>query len=206
VQDGEADYFRRLSGRQALMVGQITTPIPLPEPPPEPPTLLFVGADNSVNRDAIRFAISEIWPLIRAELPGARFLVVGPICKTLSGNGEGVELCGQIPEISAAYAKAHVIFNPARSGTGNKIKSIEALAYGRPLVTTAIGAAGIEAGRDRAYLVAEGAKALAESCVILLKNNDMRRVMGGEGIRLLNDCNQHNYQALRLALGIQRQG
>ena len=116
---------------------------------------------------------------------------------------DGVELCGQVPELSAIYAKAHVVLNPVRGGTGLKTKSIEAMSYGRPLVTTPTGTLGIETGYDRAYLVGEDARSLAERCLSLLRDPQKKRLLALEAIRFVNDYNRRNYQALKLALGCQ---
>src|SRR5205823_4222751 len=152
IQQQQAAYFRQLTGREAITIGHIAPIVPVAEPTTDIPTVVFVGGNNLANRDAVSYCIKEIWPAIRSQLPGARLRIAGNVCQDISGVGDGVELCGQVRELAAIYAEAHVVINPVRAGTGLKIKSIEALGYGRPLVTTPSGALGIEAGYDRAYL------------------------------------------------------
>jgi glycosyltransferase involved in cell wall biosynthesis len=203
IQEQEADYFRQLTGREVITVGHIAPVVPAGEPTTDIPTVLFVGGNNTANRDAVSYCISEIWPVIRSQMPGARLRIAGNICQGISDVGDGIELCGQVRELASIYAEAHVVLNPVRAGTGLKIKSIEAMSYGRPLVTTPTGVLGIKGGRDRAYLVAKDAKGLAERCLFLLRDPEKRRSLSSEAIRFINDYNQPNYQALKLALGCQ---
>ena len=203
IQEQEADYFRQLTGREVITIGHIAPIVPVGEPTTDIPTVVFVGGNNLANRDAVSYCIKEIWPAIRSQLPGARLRIAGNICQGISGVGDGIELCGQVRELAAIYAEAHVVLNPVRAGTGLKIKSIEALSYGRPLVTTPTGALGIEAGYDRAYLVGQDAKGLSERCLLLLRDPEKRRSLSSEAIRFVKDYNQQNYQAFNLALGRQ---
>jgi hypothetical protein len=203
IQEHEADYFRQLTGREVITVGHIVPIVPVGEPTTDIPTVLFVGGNNAANGDAVSYCIREIWPVIRSQLPGARLRIAGNICQAISGVGDGIELCGQVPELASIYAQAHVVLNPVRAGTGLKIKSIEALGYGRPLVTTPMGALGMEAGYDRAFLIGQDAKSLAERCLLLLRDPLKRRLLASEAIRFTNDYNQRNYKALELALGCQ---
>jgi glycosyltransferase involved in cell wall biosynthesis len=201
VQEQEADYFRQLTGREVITAGQIFPIVSTPDPKTSTPTVLFVGGSNTGNRDTVSYCINTIWPMIRSQLPAARLLIVGRICESISGGEKGVELYGQVPELATVYAKAHVVFNPVRAGTGNKIKSIEALAYGRPLVTTTVGSLGIEGGNGRAFLVGNDAKSLAEHCLLLLRDRQRRSALASEAIRFMSACNQENYQALKRAFG-----
>lgn len=202
IQEQEADYFRQLTGREVITVGHIVPIVGMSEPTAGIPTVLFVGGKNMANRDAVSYCIREIWPGIRSQVPGARLLIAGSICQRISGVGDGVEMCGQVPELSAVYAKAHVVLNPVRTGTGLKTRSIEAMSYGRPLVTTPTGALGIERGRNHAYLVGYDAKDLTEHCLRLLRDPEKRHSVASEAIRFVNDYNRRNYQTLKLALGI----
>jgi polysaccharide biosynthesis protein PslH len=203
IQAEEADYFRRLTNRRVVTVGHIAPIVPAGESITDIPTVLFLGPNSPANRDAVAYCIKDIWPIIRSQLPEARLLIAGAVCQSLLDTGDGIEVCGHVPDAASLYAKAHVVLNPVRVGTGLKIKSIEALSYGRPLVTTPTGALGIERGRDSAYLVGQDAKSLAERCLILLRDPQKRRSLASEAIRFVKDYNQRNYQALKLALGCQ---
>lgn len=200
IQDREAEYFRRLTKGQVVTVGHITPVLPLPEPAAGAPAVLFVGGDNPSNKDALQFCFEEVWPLIRAELPEACLRVAGPICRHFPAPPAGVALLGEIADITAAYAQAQVVLNPLRFGTGLKIKSVEALSYGRPLVSTPVGADGLAAGYDRAFALGADAKGLAGHCVRLLQDSSERHTLAIQAVRYVADSNARQYQALREAL------
>jgi glycosyltransferase involved in cell wall biosynthesis len=202
IQDREAEYFRRLTNRQVVTVGHITPVLPLPEPAGAGATVLFVGGDNPSNRDALEFCFQEVWPLIRAVLPEACLKVAGPVCCHFSGPPAGVDLLGEIADITAAYAQAQVVLNPLRFGTGLKIKSVEALSYGRPLVTTSVGAEGLGAGCEGAWMVGTDAKGLADHCVRLLRDAVERHTLAAQAVHYVADSNVRQYQALREALEV----
>jgi glycosyltransferase involved in cell wall biosynthesis len=113
-----------------------------------------------------------------------------------------VDLLGEIADITAAYAQAQVVLNPLRFGTGLKIKSVEALSYGRPLVTTSVGAEGLGAGCEGAWMVGTDAKGLADHCVRLLRDAVERHTLAAQAVHYVADSNVRQYQALREALEV----
>lgn len=125
-------------------------------PRPDPsPTVLFCGAmDYTPNTDGLAWFFRECDPALRAQLPDRRILIVGknptPAVRAL-GERPGVTVTGEVPDVRPYYQRAWVQMVPLRIGGGTRLKIVESLALGCPVVSTTIGAQGLEL-RDRAHL------------------------------------------------------
>ena len=110
--------------------------------------IVFVaGFGHPPNEDAASWFVSQILPLIRAETPGAYLSIIGsaPTQKVMALAGPGVRVFANVTglELTAAYTRARVAVVPLRCGAGVKLKVVEALRAGVPLVTTPVGAQGL---------------------------------------------------------------
>jgi glycosyltransferase involved in cell wall biosynthesis len=118
-----------------------------PAQAPEPDSLVFVGTMHyDPNAEGLRWFLDRVWPRVRQLRPAARLRVVGRnadqrnlpfACRT------GVELVGQVPQVHPYFHQAAVSIVPLLSGMGTRIKILESLACGRPVVATHIGAEGL---------------------------------------------------------------
>jgi len=122
--------------------------------------LLFVGSEYAPNVQGLAWFLETVWPTVAAQ--GASLDVVGGVGPALGlGQGLGlptsdaVRVHGFVADLQAAYAHADICINPVQIGSGLKVKTVEALAHGRPLVTTSHGARGLQAHAGRAFLVAD---------------------------------------------------
>ncbi|MBL6457600.1 glycosyltransferase [Belnapia sp. T6] len=110
--------------------------------------IVFVGGfRHTPNEDAALWLTREIMPLVRQRLPAARLTIIGsnPTPAVLGLAGDGVEVRGFVSdeELAAAYAEARVALCPLRIGAGVKLKVVEAMHRGVPVVTTPVGAQGL---------------------------------------------------------------
>jgi glycosyltransferase involved in cell wall biosynthesis len=141
--------------------------------PPQPdtaPTVLFCGAmDYTPNTDGLAWYFRECDAALRAAVPGRRILIVGknpvPAVRAL-GEIPGVTVTGEVPDVRPYYQRAWVQMVPLRIGGGTRLKIVESLAMGCPVVSTTIGAQGLEL-RDQEHLrlgdaPADFARALAD--------------------------------------------
>jgi glycosyltransferase involved in cell wall biosynthesis len=135
--------------------------------------LLAVGPlTYEPNYLAVRWLVTEVLPLIRAAVPDVELTVVGEhdgvSLRRLSGPG--VTFTGHVPDVTPHYASASIAVVALHSGAGTRIKVIEALARGIPLVSTSFGCYGhdLEPGRD--VLLADDPSAYASACISLLND------------------------------------
>ena len=132
--------------------------------------LLFIGGfRHPPNEDAVRYFVGEIFPRIRPRIPGVRFVVVGPnappAVRALASAD--VVIAGHVPDVEPLFDQARVFVAPLRYGAGMKGKIGQSLALGVPVVTTGIGAEGMEL-RDREHaLIADAPEEFAARVVEL---------------------------------------
>ena len=142
-------------------------------------TFLFVGTlDYPPNADAIEFFCTEILPCIRERTDRPfRVAVVGrsppPEVKALARHAE-VDVVGEVPTVGPSYAAADAVIVPIRTGGGTRIKILEAFSYGTPVISTTVGAEGIEAVDGKEIVIADDAKAFAAACARLMSEPALR--------------------------------
>lgn len=138
------------------------------ESPPDPDLVVFSGAmDYKPNDDAIRHFLNAIWPEIVKRRPTARFVVVGrrPAASllALAARRPGIAVTGWVPDVRPYLGQASAVVVPLRMGGGSRLKILEAIAMARPVVSTAVGAAGLELDPLCGVQIADGPTAFAEA-------------------------------------------
>ena len=141
----------------------------------QPAAILFVGAmDRDENCQAVLWFHRHCWPLIRAKAPEARLEIVGaspqPHIQELARDA-AVTVYGYVPDLRAAYARCHVAIAPILAGGGVINKVIDAMAAGRPVVSTTLGNEGVAAPPGQAVLVADDPQAFAGHVLDLLRDD-----------------------------------
>ena len=169
-----------------------------------PAHLVFSGSmDWHPNEDAVRYFIGEILPAIRDAIPAATFSIVGrnPSAELHSfAAAAGVEVTGTLDDIRPAIAEASVCVVPLRAGSGTRLKIFEALAMGKPVVSTTLGAEGLAMESGRHFVAADGPRAFAEAVVGLLRDDQRRRQIAAAGRALV----EARYSWAQVALPFER--
>jgi glycosyltransferase involved in cell wall biosynthesis len=153
----------------------------------EPDTLLFVGNyDHPPNRDAALWLGRDIMPLVWARRPEARLWLVGrnPTPEVRALASDRVTVTGEVPSVHEYLARCSTFVAPLRLGGGMRIKLIEALASGAPVVTTPVGSRGLGAEPGRHLLVAQTAREFADAVACVLDNASLRARLGIAGREL----------------------
>ncbi len=195
IQEAEAAHYRRITRARVIRVGHLLH-VGEPQAAPEAANVLFVGSPNSVNVHGAEFFMREVLPLLRQRVAGARLLLAGRVCEKVA-DAEGCVKLGELDDLGSAYARADVVVNPRRFGTGLSIKSIEALARGKPLIATAPGCSGMEDGIGTAFLLAEDAPQFAEAIANLLEDHALYARLSEAGIAYARKHNDDNLAELK---------
>lgn len=145
--------------------------------------VLFLGGLGwHPNRDGLNWFLSEIWPDVRRLVPTAELIVVGGGEPIGPRSSDGVSYLGWVESVLEQLHLATVGVVPIRTGTGAKIKTIEMMASGLPLVATACGARGT-AARHGGAIIADDANDFAAAVTSLLLSPEDRSKLREESIR-----------------------
>jgi glycosyltransferase involved in cell wall biosynthesis len=141
----------------------------------ERPVLLFLGTYTyKANANAAEELVTQIWPLVRKACPNARLVIAGDKPERIRTFGQaqaGVEYAGFVHDLDSLYGDARVVCCPIRSGGGTRIKIIEAAAYAKPVVSTSMGAEGLQFDDGREILLRDDVQEFADACIRLLNDD-----------------------------------
>jgi sugar transferase (PEP-CTERM/EpsH1 system associated) len=146
----------------------------------EPETLVFTGnMGYPPNEDAVLWFADEVWPLLRAERPGVRLWVVGTNpgerVRALERTNPGIEVLGQVPDVTTYLHRATLAVCPMTTGSGIQNKVLEAMSAGAPVVSTSLANRGVRGVPGRDLVVAHDAQEFATAVSNLL-DDPARRV------------------------------
>jgi glycosyltransferase involved in cell wall biosynthesis len=154
---------------------------PIDGPEARPPVVLFVGSyRHPPNTDAALRLVRQIMPLVWMRHPEATVELVGelPPPEIRALDGPAVRVTGLVPSVAVHLARAAVVTAPLRLGGGMRVKVVEALAAGKAVVSTALGAEGLAARHGQELLIADTDQALADAICSLLDDEAERRRLG----------------------------
>ena len=150
-----------------------------------PAHLIYIGSmDWYPNEDAVGFFVDEVLPRIQERVPDVRFSIVGgnPSGRVQKlAEREGVVVTGRVPEIKPYFAEATVFVVPLRIGSGTRLKILEALAMGKAIVSTSVGAEGLDLRDGEEIFITDEPAAFADAVTRLLTDVPLRRQVGENG-------------------------
>lgn len=159
-----------------------------------PPRLIFVGSmDWPANIDAVDWFMAAIWPLIVARIAAVRLDIVGrsppaALVDRVRRRHLPWRFTGWVDDVQPYLRDAHVAVIPLRVGSGTRIKVFEAMASGRPVVSTALGVEGLPVVSGQHYLEADSPAAFADAVAQLLDDEARRRALATAARRLVEQA------------------
>jgi glycosyltransferase involved in cell wall biosynthesis len=180
VSDDEARWFRAQGASDVVTIANGVAIPPRVTPLPSAPTLLFVGSlRGAFNRQGLSWFIDRCWPALRERVRGARLMVAG------AGSGgfasDDIDALGFVADLTATYAKARVVIVPLLSGAGTRLKVVEGIAQGRPVVSTTLGASGVDVVADRDILIADSPEMFVHRCEEVLTDDALAQRLAAAG-------------------------
>jgi glycosyltransferase involved in cell wall biosynthesis len=162
---------------------------PVPAPAGPGPILFLGSLDWRPNLDAVGQLLEQVFPAVRAAEPGARLSVVGrnppPWLRRQTAATPGVELHADVADVRPYLAASSVLAVPLRIGGGSRLKILEALAAGVPVVATHVGAEGLSLQPGRDITVVQGVADMAPALVRCLREPGPAREQAERGRRVV---------------------
>ena len=166
-----------------------------------PTRALHLGAmDWAPNHQGVSWFVQDVWPLVRQAHPDAQVDLAGRNMgpEWTSNPSAGVHVLGEVDDAAATYDTPSVVVVPLHAGSGMRIKIAEALAAGRPIVTTTKGMTGLPLKHGEHVMVADSATDFAEALADLLSDGDKAIALGQRGRTWAQANLQHRARAERL--------
>jgi glycosyltransferase involved in cell wall biosynthesis len=179
IQSAEANVIREISPQvRVLTVGSTGCCLASAPSLPVDGRLLYVGGYNGANIDGLCRFLHLGWPEVLRQIPGATLHVCGHIYRAFAGQRfNGVKFLGHKQNLDEEYNAAAVVINPAWIGTGLKIKTVEALTRGKPLVTTPKGVEGLAHGVERSACITDHDATFAAAVIRVITDEDFRKAL-----------------------------
>lgn len=178
--------------------------------PPVPNTIVSCGAlTYGPNYDAVRYFLENVFPLVKRAVPEALFRV--------TGDNKGVDLSslpshpavcytGYVHDIRSVVAQSWMSVVPLRGGGGTRLKILESMALGTPVVSSSKGAEGLEVTDGENILIADDPRQFADKVSSLLQSPELRRRLGANGRRLVESKYDWRIVGLQLRRLVDRVG
>jgi glycosyltransferase involved in cell wall biosynthesis len=147
-----------------------------------PDSVVVVASDNALNVHGLAAFLSECWPLIKEAHSKATLHVVGKVGDVCHVEDPAIRYSGWVDDLDLVYREASVVINPTVAGTGLKIKSVQALAHGKPLVAWPNGVEGLNYDGEVPFRECRSWQEFASAVVLLLESDVDRRALAGQAL------------------------
>lgn len=168
---------------------------------PEEASLFHIGTMNWFpNEESIKWLISEVWPLVRKRLPTIQLHLAGRYMPDwlLKLKEPNITVDGEVPDVWEYMNRFSIMVVPLFSGSGIRIKIVEAMAAGKAIITTAIGAEGINYENGQHLLIAKDPKSFSEAIIKLYDNKALRDSLGKNAQLLIAKDHDNNKLMMKL--------
>lgn len=164
-------------------------------------SLLFIGKMSYAPcSDAAKYFCREILPLIKRQVNNTELWIVGrePPQEVMNLGSDGVHVTGWVEDVAPYYKRSTVCVVPLRAGGGTRLKILEAMAFGRPVVSSRIGCEGLDVTDGENILIADHPEEFAEKTVRLLHDDNLRKSIAENARRLVENHYDWDILAQRL--------
>ena len=168
------------------------------------PTLMISGGMNRLLnvRDVLWF-YNEVYPLIKEKIPDVKLYIVGmsPAKEILQLSAdESVVVTGYVKDLRPYFSRAWVVVAPLKNNFGVKVRVLQAMAMGKPVVSTSMVTSGIDVSAGENIILADDPREFAERVIELLNNGELRNRIGANARKLMEE--EHSWERLTDELNI----
>jgi glycosyltransferase involved in cell wall biosynthesis len=154
--------------------------------------LLFCGSlDYEPNIDGLKWFHSEVWPLIKKADPSIRFTIIGRNAGATTYQelkaDQSIDFVGEVDEVKKYYYQSSLAIVPLRKGSGTRLKILEAMSLGTPVVSTSIGAEGIDCSHNSDIVIADDIFSFVRAVLDLLNDNQKAEFIRLNARKLIDD-------------------
>jgi glycosyltransferase involved in cell wall biosynthesis len=182
ISDHDYQKTRHVLGDHKTVLAPHPTQLPRQAIRPTVGTIGYLASEYLPNVDAIAWFVNNVWPGLQGS--GVQLDIYGNVCRKLRNGGvPGLKLRGFVASHAAVYAGMDIVINPVRFGAGLKIKNVEALGSGLPLVTSSHGAQGLPGAAGHAFLVADTPEEYLSQLTLLIRDHDYRSSLADAAYR-----------------------
>jgi glycosyltransferase involved in cell wall biosynthesis len=170
---------------------------------PKAPCLIFTGTGGyGPNDDAVKWLLIELLPQMRKRLPELRLIVAGRHAEknwgTWVGSDAGTEVHSDVPDIRPLMQRATAAIVPLRQGSGTRFKILEAMSMELPVISTSLGAEGLNVQHRQELLLADSVDDISDAVVAVFANAELRQGLATAGRRLV--CEKYDWAAIEAQL------
>lgn len=191
ITDNDADYFRSEGCRKPIVtIPFAITPARVDGVAEQPGTLFHLGSmDWLPNQEGVRWFLDRVWPLIHSQMPSLTLHLAGRRMsdQLLNLKLEGVHIVGEVPDAATFIASKQINVVPLLSGSGIRVKIIEAMSQGKAVVTTTVGAQGIGAVDGLHLLIADTPERFATQIRRCVDDPAFRQTVGANARQFIAD-------------------
>ena len=192
-------FFKDIGLKNVVTIGHLIPAAERISPAPAHRTILYIASQNTINVLAWQYFVEKMLDQVMAKIPGVRIIVAGNICSRIPDD-ERYQKVGYVADIGKLYEKATFTMNPTLMGTGLKIKTVEALAHGCPVVATPAAAGGLEGALNKGVLVGKEPVQFIEHMISLCMDSSRRMQQAQKGLQYAKTYFQQNTNQLKFLL------
>jgi glycosyltransferase involved in cell wall biosynthesis len=152
------------------------------------PNILFLGGMHwPPNAEGVTWFLENVWHLIKEQVPGARVFIIGKSPPRITRRLECVEAPGFVEDVDPYWMHSRVFIVPLLSGGGMRVKILDAWARGLPVISTTIGAEGIEYSDNEDIMIADDPQNFANTIIRMLKDNILANKLVKNGMKMIEN-------------------
>jgi glycosyltransferase involved in cell wall biosynthesis len=195
IQKEEEKYFSKVTNKKIVTIGHNVNAVNILRNKEKPKNILFIGSINLANKYGLENFIKKIFPELLKEFPNLKLFVAGDISHIIENNQSIIKLEKTI-KLENIYNAGDIVINPVCFGTGLKIKSIEAMAFGKALVTTPHGVEGLIVTDKMPFLICKNDDEFVKNIKKLLKDEKFFNEISTNAINFIKKYNLNNIKTL----------